>query len=305
MKIISAMLLGTAIIALVGLLMARGQRWGLLGVASAEGNTADAVRIDANPSGNTATSLGTVQTCRRVATGENFEVDVVIENVTNLLGFDTAFAYDATRLKVVDRDIEFLLASAPGSDLLDTSDSAPDSDGFYGLRALDRSPAPPAAESGSGVLGRVTLQATNPGLSTIFVSVPRISPRLTDVDRDPLEPADEFGVWLGDVFAARIAIDEECPGGETGPPPTPPIPTVLPQTPTPQGNQVTPATSPATTPTGTPTGTPAATVTPVAGGEEGNGRDLTAVWVIGGAVGGILALAAAYAAWRLLRGRPL
>lgn len=217
----------------VALLVASDSHSSIFGVASASGNTADAIRIDANASGNTATSLGKIQTCREVSTGDTFDVDVVIENVTNLLAFKTVFVYDKSKLKVVDTDIEFLVASGPGSSLWNTSASVPDSDGYYSLRALDVTHEPDGAESGSGVLGRVTLEAIDSGLSTVFVSIPRISPGLVDFQRDPLEPADRLGAWLGDVFAARIAIDEECPGGETAPPPTPPIATVLPQVLTP------------------------------------------------------------------------
>lgn len=249
-----------SVLALSTLLVTADRQPSIFAPAYAAGNTADAVRIDADPSGNTATSLGPIETCREAATGDTFDVDVVIENVTDILAFKSVFTYDKTKLEVVDVDIEFLLDSSPASDLLNTSSAVPDDDGFYGLRALDFTKDPQGAESGSGVLGRVTLRAIDSGLSTVFLSIPKISPGLVDFERDPLEPADRLGTWLGEVSAARIAIDEECPGGVTAPPPTPPS---LVQT----GVQ-TPTAGETPTGDGTPTtnGTPTGDVTPAPGG---------------------------------------
>ncbi len=226
--------------------------------AAAAGNTANAVRIDADPSGNTATSLGGIQTCRQVTTGDTFEVDLIIEDATNLLAFDTALAYDRTVLKVTGRDVNFFLGTAPGSQVRDESDATPDSDGYYGLRAVDQSHDPVSAETGSGVLARVTFQATSPGLSTLSVHIPDISPAFIDSQFDYYQPAGKFGTWLGNVFDARIAVDQACP---TEPPPTPPpTPTVSPaETPTPT---LTPTPTSTFGPTPTPTPTPAATETP-------------------------------------------
>src|SRR2546428_636192 len=53
---------------------------------SAEG-TVDTVAIDTDTSGNTATSVGTINTCRRVELGAVFDVDVVVMNAVNLGGF--------------------------------------------------------------------------------------------------------------------------------------------------------------------------------------------------------------------------
>lgn len=232
MKTVTWKLLLIAVVAVFALLLVTNPRPVTFNIASAAGNSADAVRIDADPSGNAGSSVGEIQTCREVSAGDTFDVDVVIENVTNILGYDLVFAYDATMLAVVDSDVDFLLGSAPGSDLANQSSPVPDSDGFFGLRALDFTFDPAAAESGTGVLGRVTLQAINSGVSTVFVNIEGISPDLIDFDRDPLDPQDEFGTWVGDMSAARIAIDEECPGGETAPAPTPPV-AVVPQIQTP------------------------------------------------------------------------
>src|SRR3990172_12992455 len=62
---------------------------GGLGGQPAEAATAVAVGIDANSSGNTATSLGTIDTCRSVATGDIFTVDLFVQGVTGgVKGFD-------------------------------------------------------------------------------------------------------------------------------------------------------------------------------------------------------------------------
>ena len=241
------------------------------GQPQVNGNTADAIRIDAHPTGNTATSLGSVEFCRDVQPGDRFDVDIVIENVTNLLAFDTVLSYDDSVLRVVDADVDFLLSTGPTSDLLDMSDEVPDSDGVYEVRALDSSADPEAAESGTGILARLTLEADGAGLTTVSIAIPNISPSLTDVDGDALQPADEFGVWQGDVFDAQIAVGELCP---EAPPPT-----------------------------AAPTPSPAAPGTPTA--DDDDGDDSTAVWVIVGVLAGIAALLAAFVTWRRLRGRAL
>ena len=144
--------------------------------------------------------------------------------------------------------------------------SLPDSDGVYELRALDVSQDPDAAESGSGILARITLEAASQGVSTLSISVPSISPSLTDVDGNALEPADAFGVWLGVVSDAQIAVDEACP-------------------------EV------------VPTPTPTETVTPSSDAEDGT--DLTVVWIVVGVIAGIAALGIGFVAWRRTRGRVL
>lgn len=237
---------------------------------SPDANTADAISIDADPSGNTATNLGDIDACREVAVGEQFDIDLTIENISSLAAFSITLTYEEGSLEVAGQDVDLFLGSAPTSDVADNSDSFPDSDGIYEVRAFELSSDPDAIESGSGVLARISLVAASSGVSTLSVKVPSIGPILTDGDGDALEPADEFGVWLGDVSDAQIAIDEECPPVTTSP-------------------------------------TPAATASPTAtdGEEDDNGDDLTVVWIIVGIVAGIAALSAGFFAWRWRRGRVL
>ena len=229
-------------------------------------NTADSIGIDADPSGNTATSLGSADACRKVAAGEQFDIDLTIENVDSLAAFSITLTYDEEAFTVVKEDVALFLASAAGSDVRDNSDSLPDSDGVYEVRALEAATDPDATESGSGVLARITLEAASSGTHALSVSVPSISPILTDGDGNALEPADEFGVWLGATSDAQIAVGEDCP----------------------------PATD-----TETPTATPSPTAA------DGDGDDLTVVWIIVGIVAGIAALSAGFFAWRWTRGRAL
>ena len=237
-------------------------------VISPDANTADSISIDADPNGNTAASLGGIDACREVAVGEQFDIDLTIENVSSLAAFSITLTYEEGSLEVAGEDVDLFLGSAPTSDVADNSDSVPDSDGVYEVRAFELSADPDAVESGSGVLARITLEAASSGVSTLSVKVPSIGPILTDGDGDALEPADEFGVWLGDVSDAQIAVDEECP--------------------------------PVTT---TPTPTASPTVTD--GEEDGDGDDLTVVWIIVGIAAGIAALSVGFFAWRAARGRVL
>ena len=53
--------------------------------------------IDADPTqspANTATSLGSLEACRTVASGQQFTIDVFVTSVADLLGWATTIQYD-------------------------------------------------------------------------------------------------------------------------------------------------------------------------------------------------------------------
>ena len=216
------------------------------------------VAIDADPTGNTATALGPIDGCVSVASGQSFDVDIVVMDVQNLFGLDTTLTYNGSAVNVLNENAQYFLAANPASRVVDLSETSfPDSDGSYALGIGDLGTG---VNSGSGVLARLTLKALAPGSSIISLT--------------NLKVRDANGVYLGDADGdeffdaplpeAEIAVDQPCPQGVTRP--------VAQATPVPAGLTATPAvTFPATVeatasttgtaqpqPTGSPQPAPAA-----------------------------------------------
>jgi len=156
------------------------------------------VGVDVDPSGNTATSLGPIDSCRSVSAGSTFDIDIFIEGATRLRVWSVALRYDPSVVTVVGRNIQMLLAANPGSDVVDHSYGDPSDSGAYDLTAADVSEEESAHESGSGVLVRLTLKAEKPGLSPA-------APSEVFLFAYPAEP-----VAVGSVSGGQIAVDREC-----------------------------------------------------------------------------------------------
>ena len=90
----------------------------------AQGSPFTTVGIDVDPMGNTATSLGAIDPCVSVAPGQQFDIDVFLDEVPSgrdLASFNYRLHFDDTRVNIMAQDHELLLASAPGSSLSDSS----------------------------------------------------------------------------------------------------------------------------------------------------------------------------------------
>jgi hypothetical protein len=150
------------------------------GLATHVNGGPDYVLIDMDPSGNTATSIGTVQSCARVNENNIQDADedavdaLSIDIVTGpggipasnpLIAFFAMLRYPAPGVIVSAVDLNFLAASGPGSvlPLIDLGDSVPDSDGGFVASGVDIGTGLPGnmPESGPGVLARVTLSSTS------------------------------------------------------------------------------------------------------------------------------------------------
>jgi hypothetical protein len=121
---------------------------------------------DLNTAGNTATSLGSIETSRTVACGETFDIDLYITDVTNLMVWDMVLVHEPNVLYVAKRDVEMFLAGAPGSEVNDNSYGDRTLTGNYELGANEIAQTPPM-HSGSGALVRLTLQAKGEGTSSL------------------------------------------------------------------------------------------------------------------------------------------
>lgn len=136
------------------------------GQGTTEASPGVTLGVDVNTAGNTATSLGSIDTSRTVACGDTFEVDIYINDVTNLWVWTLSLAYNSDVLFVTNREVHMFLESSPGSAVDDISYGDRALGGGYDLGARDDA-EPAAPDSGSGVLVRLTLLARGEGSSSL------------------------------------------------------------------------------------------------------------------------------------------
>lgn len=178
--------------------------------------------IDAIPEGDTPASVATVETCASAQEGETFDVDLVIENVTDLLAWEIGVSYDPKVLEVRDGNSGMFQAANEGSDVVDLSEPTPDSDGRYVLQAFDAAD-PTSPDSGSGILARITFKAISPGASELTLDKTDLNddgtldrgPLLRDVAGEVIGDEDGDTLFDGAAKGAEIRVGEPCPGQAT------------------------------------------------------------------------------------------
>ena len=176
--------------------------------------------VDADPEGNGPTQLGPNNPCVSVASGDIFNLDITISDVQELLAWEIYLEYDPAIVEIVERDVSPFQGVNPGSSVYDVSESLPDSDGLYRVAAADTAD-PPSPDSGSGVLARLTLKATAPGISTASLArrdlnddgKPDLGPFLRNIDAEPIGDDDGDSFFDGPTDNAQIAVDTPCPPG--------------------------------------------------------------------------------------------
>lgn len=174
-------------------------------------------------------------------TGAMLTLDVRVNDLVDVNGFQLTLAYDALRLQVIDLlpavpGVQVEPGDFPGARATFVSENRVDEDAgriVYAFTIVDEQPV-----SGSGVVVRIKVRARGPGRALIDPIVAQAA--------DPLARP----ILLG----ARGAVIDILP------PPTKPVPT---ETPLPPSATPVPPT-PTSTPTPTETSTPTATVTPSA-----------------------------------------
>jgi hypothetical protein len=261
--------------------------------------TATVIGVDADPTGNTATSLDVVQSCVSVATGDTFEVDIFVMDVVDLLAWEAYFVYDNTVVSIVDHDVKMFQAANTGSNVVDVSENLPDLDGRYRLSGADIGD-PPSPDSGSGVLASLTLTAIRSGVSPARLATADVTgdgtadlgPFLRDVRGDPILDVDGDGIFDGQVFDAEIAVDTACPPDMAT---LTPGPTSVSPSPTPTGS-LTAQPEPTNV-----TVSPTPTETPSNGNEDSTWTDRP--WIIGYVIAGVVVLLAGVALLAVMRRR--
>jgi hypothetical protein len=197
----------------------------LIIVAPARAQEGSTLAIDANAEGNTPTALGQRDVCIQARTGDTFQVDVTVENVAGLSAWEAYMALDTSVVHVVERDVQLLLASVPGSNPFNISESVPEGagdDGRYRIGGANISDEP-LGVTGSGVLARLTMQAAAPGISKLSVQPIQtavgspVGPTLTDVDANHIGDEDGDSFFDGAILDATVAVDQDCPSDADGP----------------------------------------------------------------------------------------
>jgi hypothetical protein len=172
MKLLAVMLAGCLLTtALGGWILAGGDE-------ATQASPGVTIGVDADPTGNTATSLGAIQASRTVACGETFEIDLFIQDVTALWTWSVLLEYDPSVLRITGQDVQMFQAANAGSDVRDRSVGDRGLAGGWGGGDYDVAAAdvaePPAPDSGSGVLARLTVAAVGAGISPLNVQIPTL-----------------------------------------------------------------------------------------------------------------------------------
>lgn len=187
--------------------------------AGAAQTAAPSLGVDADPTGNTATSLGTLESCVAIKTGDTQEIDIYVKGVEGLLAWEAPLEYDPAVLEIVERDVKLFQAANEGSAVQDVSEELPDKDGRYLLAAFD-SADPDSPDSGSGALARVTVKAIGPGVSEVALPLtdlngdeaPDKGPFMRSVGGEPIADTNGDTLFDGQITGAQVAVDESCSG---------------------------------------------------------------------------------------------
>ncbi|HEY5639967.1 MAG TPA: cohesin domain-containing protein [Dehalococcoidia bacterium] len=190
--------------------------------------------ITASPA-NTATFLGSTETCASISNGASLTIDVVMKSTLGNVveGFQFTLNYDPAILRITALDNVMLLYSGGGTVPFDFSDAVPDTSGTFNASFADFGPN---SEGGNGVLSRITIQAIGTGTSALTLSGVGVS-----------------GGTPASIGSAEIRVGSACGGPTATPPATAsPTPTAVP----------TATASPTAAPTNSPTTTPTQTSPP-------------------------------------------
>ena len=201
-------------------------------VASQTKSTINLVAVDANPDGNTKTSLGPRDTCVRTEVGSKINVDVIVDSVPAdrpAIGMQLNVHYDPNLVQVTDVNNEmFLSANGSYQPFEGLGDSPPDSDGNLLIEMADLASNEGGqnanTETGPGVLSRLTFEAKADGESNISLGFTGGSeyPALIDSNNEP--------IGVNQLAAALIEVGQDCPSSpppQVQPSPLPPIEQIL------------------------------------------------------------------------------
>jgi hypothetical protein len=152
------------------------------------------IGLDMMPEGNTATFVGPIQSSLSVDPGDTFDVDAVVMEVQDLTGFQIRLNFDPQVVQVENRQADFLLGGG-GLEAGDTSFPMTSGSWFYGYTNLP-------AQTGSGVLVRITLKALAPGCTRLSLPLGPLDTALVDSSQNYIA--------VEQVMEGTIQVGSEC-----------------------------------------------------------------------------------------------
>ena len=182
----------------------------------AEATPVTTLGVDANPTGNSATSLGTINSCISVDFDDVFYIDLVVMDVTNLNSWEGIFRFDESVLEVNSLAVDGFFLGSSGWPFLDC---------YPGECLVSNVDTTGAGHDGEGVLGRLEITAVGPGISKANLDLrseglPVSFVILLDDTPPPdgplaigdFDPPEGDGYFDGTILNAEIAVGEPCPG---------------------------------------------------------------------------------------------
>jgi len=181
----------------------------------AEAQSGTTVGVDAYPTGgNTATSLGTINSCISVIStppDNTFSIDLVIQDVMNLNSWEVTFRFDESLLQVNSLAVDgFFLGSSLWPPIFDCD---------AGQCQIGTFDTTDAGHDDEGVLARLDITAIGTGISRANLDLREEEPPfaasgviLEDANGTDIEPVDEHGFFDGIILNAEIRVDQPCGG---------------------------------------------------------------------------------------------
>ncbi len=242
--------------------------------AQAQNGTVLAIDV-ADVSGNSSTSVGTINDCFEAAPDETYTLDVVVLDGVDLVSAGLLLNYQGI---VTDRSISDSILNNESPDIGasaaidEISTELPDSSGSDHVIISNDDAFGSGGASGSGILVRFTMTApTQPGSFALGLAAALGPDPVLNDSQTRLVPLTHQG--------ATLNVGSQCPAAPTPsetPPPESPSPSEsTPASPTPSPSGASPAASGAS-PAASPQ--PSASVAPAGGGTGGGGLPLAA-WI--------------------------
>ena len=191
--------------------------------ADASAQETPSLAVDVGIEGNAPLEVSRIEDCISVDVGDKFEIDFVIDGITDLLAWEASLSYEPGVVVVVEHNVKLFQEGNVGSSVIDVSPSqVPDDSGFHTLSALESSD-PPAVDSGAGTLARLTLEARGEGESQLEFGARDIDgdgeedrgTLLKDVDAMDIGDEDGDSLFDGEQADALVVVGDECPEGST------------------------------------------------------------------------------------------
>ena len=162
-------------------------------------STGPTLSVDTGTSDNTRDFVGTIEPCVSVAgPGTQFTIDVVIENVQSLSGFEADLFYNAGVVTVTGANASYKMQTGFFFDL---SDPVPDDDGRYHILLSTSGQA-----SGEGIIIRLTLTGDANGTTELNLA----NVKMKDYNNNYVQPSDSNGWYIGPVNDGAAVIGGSC-----------------------------------------------------------------------------------------------